>query len=705
VSVVRGSSLRARLSRTFVGLGFVSVVLLAGVNFFVVRSLIDTDVRGQLVTLRDLRQDSIELTIERVLARVSVLASDPGVVAATEDLDGAYAVVGTDIDPTQRAELVASYDAVVAPYDEAGVEHPPVEALVPDSVAGGYVQYHYVAANPFPTDERDQLIDAGDGSSYSAAHARHHPFLRSLRDSIGATDLLIVGAANDVIYSVSKRVDLGTNASTGPYRDTGLGRSLARLDEVAITDAVIVDSEFYLPDSSAPIVQIAATIRADTQVIGAIVVEIPIDELTDIVTADQQWDLLGLGTTGEAYVVGPDLRLRTVPRSWFEDPSGYLRRFAEQGGDQRTADLIEFTGSPVLLQSVDNRAVQAALDGEAFVGVVDNYLGRQTLAATVPLDLPGLDWVVVTEQQTSETNDELARFLVTIGLLLLVLLPILAIVGLFLARMLARPVGPLVDFAGRIASGELDTATPDLGRNELGDLGGQLRAVASQLGDHEREIAHEEHGIASMLSSVLPPTLVARIRSGEPGLIDQIDTGTVISLTIRGLPVPVGAEQDAVLDLTTRLATELRALAMEHEIDPIRLGSDRQVFVSGLGEPGPRADAALAFAAAAVQLVDALGSELGVELSGHVGLASGQVATGVLGSKQASFGIWGECVGTASALSTNAAAEIIVDRPVLDEISASVDGWGARWEVSPFDASSNDAIGFDIEAFEVRPLD
>jgi len=706
VSVVRGSSLRARLSRTLVGLGLVSVLLLAGVNFLVVRTLIDTNVNDQLVTLRNLRKESIELGIEGVLARVSVMASDPGVVKATEDLGGAYSAMDNDIGPTQLADLVASYDAVVARYDEAGVERPPVEELVPDSPAGRYLQYHYVAANPFPIDERDQLTDAGDGTSYSSAHADYHPFLRSLRDSIDATDLLIVGAASDdVIYSASKLVDLGTDTSTGPYRDTGLGTSLTQLQQAAITDAVIVDSRFYLPDSSAPIVHVAATIRADAQVIGAIVVEIPIGALTDIVTADQQWDLLGLGDTGEAYVVGPDLRLRTVPRAWFEDSNRYLRRFTEQGGDQRTVELFEFTGSPVLLQSVDNQAVREAFDGEDFVGVVDNYLGRRTLAATAPLDLPGLDWVVVTEQQTAETNDELGRFLVTIALVLAVLLPILAIVGLYLARMLARPVGPLVDAAGQIAAGDLDAEVPDLGRNELGDLGRQLRTVASQLRDHEQEIAHEEQGIASMLESVLPPTLVTRIRSGEPEIIDQIDTGTVISLTIRGLPVPVGAEQDAVLDLTTRLANELRLLAAEHGVDRIRVGSDRQLFVSGLGEPGPRAEAALAFATAAIRLVDSLGSELGVELSGQIGMTAGQVATGVLGSQQASFGIWGECVGAATTLSAHAAAEILVDRSVIDELDAAAEGWGAGWVVSPFDASSTGAIGFEIEALEVRPVD
>lgn len=700
MSPVRGSSLRARLSRTLVGLGLVSVVLLASVNFFVVRSLLDSSVSGQIVTLRDLRKDSIELAIERLLARVSSLASDPGVVAATEQLDGAYSALdtaATDVDPDQRAELVASYDPVVLPYDQAGVERPPVEALVPDSVAGRYVQYHYVAANPFPIGERDQLTDAGDGSSFSAAHAEYHQFLRALRDSIGATDLLIVGASSDdVVYSASKRVDLGTDAVTGPYGDTGLGLSLTRLEQVAVTDAVIVDSGFYLPDASAPIVQVAATIRAGAKVVGAIIVELPIGALTDIVTAGQQWDLLGLGDTGEAYVVGSDLTLRTVPRPWFEDPDRYLRRFSEQGGNERVAGLIEFTGSPVLLQSIDNRAVQSALDGDAFVGVVDNYLGRRALAAAAPLDLPGLDWVVVAEQHTSETNDELGRFLVAIGVLLLILLPILAIVGLVLARILARPVGPLVDVAGRIAAGDLRTEVPDLGRNELGDLGGQLRAVASQLRDREQEIDDEERRIASMLESVLPPALVDRLRNGELDLVEQIDDGTVISLRIRGIPEAAGAEQDAVLDMTGQLARELRSLAGEHGVERIRIASDRQLFIAGRGVPGAAADVALAFAAAAIERVAAVGSNLGVELSGHVGLAAGQVATGVLGSRQASFGMWGESVGTAATLSANA-AEILVDRSVLDELGDDT----TRWVATP----SGDANGLEIEAFEVRPVE
>ncbi len=698
MSAVRGSSLRAQLSRTLVGLGLVSVVLLACVNFFVVRSLLDTEVRSQLVTLRDLRRDAIEAGVDRLLAEVSVLADDPAVGAAVLDLDTAYSTIDTDLDAAQMDELSAAYVDVVGRYDEAGAQHPPIDELIPTSAAGRYVQYQYIAANPNPPDQRADLVDAGDGSDFSAAHAEYHPFLRSLRDNLGATDLLLVGAGSrDVVYSTSKRVDLGTDVTTGPHLETGLGVSLSQLASVGINDAVMADSAFYLPDSSAPVVHVAAAVRSNAAVVGAIVIAIPIATLTALVTANQQFDLLGLGDTGEAYVVGPDLRLRTVPRAWFEDPDGYLRRFAEQDGDERVAQLIEFTGSPVLLQPVDNDAVTSALDGEQFTGVVDNYLGRRTLASAAPLNLPGLDWVIVTEQQTSETNDELQRFVRSIGLLLAILLPILAIVGLYLARALARPVGPLVNAARQIADGDFDTEVPDLGRNELGDLGGQLNAVTVNLRDQERAIEQEEQRIASMLESVLPPALVERIRRGERNVADQVDIGTAISLDIHGLPQSAGVDQDTVLEITSRLASQLGAVSLEHGVERIRVASDQQLFVAGRGQPGAGTAAALAFAESAIAVVDSVGLEFGIELVGHIGLSVGQVATGVLGSQQVSFAMWGECVGKAVELSaTTGGAEIRADRSVVGELDA-------QWTASPLDTQSVDMAGSAIEAFVIRP--
>src|SRR5690606_20607308 len=102
-----------------------------------------------------------------------------------------------DISAAEIEVLESAYADVVAPYDAAGVERPEIAQLVPATPAGRYVQYHYVATNPHSAEERERLLNAGDGTDYSAAHARHHGYLSSLRASIGASDLLLVASATD----------------------------------------------------------------------------------------------------------------------------------------------------------------------------------------------------------------------------------------------------------------------------------------------------------------------------------------------------------------------------------------------------------------------------------------------------------------------------------------------------------------------------
>jgi class 3 adenylate cyclase len=686
----RGDSLRTRLTRSLVALGFVSVILLASVNFFVVRNLLDQSARSQLQTLRDLRADSIELAIDRLLTRVSVFGTDPGVALALGDLESAYRTIDVPLDDDQLADLRATYAPIVEPYDEAGVARPDIAELVPAGVAGRHVQYHYITANPGP-DRSDLEVSDDDATSYGAAHAEHHGFLRDLAASIGASDLMLVGLeTGDVVYSVGKRVDLGTNVVDGPHAATGLGSVIDELGRASVDEAVIADSSFYLPDSSAPVVHVAAEVRNDSEVVGALVVTLRTERLTDIVTASQQWELLGLGDTGEAYVVGTDRRLRTVPRPWFEDPEGYIDRFRETTGDERAVDLIELTGSPVLLQAVDNDAVRTAQAGEQFVGRVDNYLDRATLAASRPLDVAGLGWVVVTEQQTTETRAELVRFVITIAILLVALLTVLAIVGILLARALARPVGPLVEVAERIANGDYRSTVPDLGRNELGDVGRQLDAVASRLREQDAAIAAEEGRITDMLASVLPAALAERVRYGEGELTEEIDTATVIAVAIRGIPAPEGAEQDDVVELTTRIAEATGRLIERHGVERLQVALEQQLFVAGRGRPGTDADAAASFAAALIEVIASIGAENGLEISARAGLSSGPVAAGILGSRQMSYGVWGAPVVEAVELSNVAAAgQLLADDSVVREV-------GDRWIVTAHDASGAHVIAAGV---------
>ena len=695
MSTTRRRGLRSRLSRRLVGVALISVLLLSAVNFFFARRLIDTTVESQVVALRDARVEAVERGFARLQGNVSTLAVNPSVTEALSELSTEYAQLNDDITDAERTELEALYEnEVLEPFLEANADLVPTSELVPTSTAGRYLQQHYIAENTAGFDDREVLDDAGDGSGYSAAHAVHHPLLLQLMQNAQMSDLLLVDAESlEVVYSTKKRIDLGTHVLDGPYSDTGLGEVIDELSRVSINETAVSDSWFYIPTAGEPVFFLASAIRSGTQVIGAVVTEVPVGVLTAVSTAGGDFETLGLGDTGEIYVVGGDRTLRSDSRRWIEDPDGYLEAFDKRYDDQRTADLITLVGSPVLLQTVDNDAVAAGLDGDEFVGTVTNYLGTKTLAAAGPARVGNLDWVVVAEFANSETSSALDSYIARLLIMLAILLPVIVAIGFVIARSLTKPVQALVETAGRMANGELDIESPDFGRNEIGDVSRQLEAVGRELTLRQQAILDEEAGINEMLTAVLPARLVERVRSGEQGIVDIFDTATIVSLTVGAIPEAGGADQDIVLEIIERIDDELAELMQRHGVERMRRSTGTELFVAGLGTDDPRAPDATRFALEAVDTVGAIAAEFGQPLVAQAGLSAGDVATGVLGSGQVAFGIWGDPPGIAVTLDSLAqSGQVLVDGNVAAQLDQ-------HWDIGP--AENMPGLAHDIEAHVV----
>ena len=681
----RNTGLRSRLSLTLVGVALVSVLLLSAVNYTFARILIDDSSQGLLESIRDGRIQALQNGVDRVESRVSTFAADPGVVAALTDLAAGYDQLDDEITREQVDALAGIYDAeVLPPFIEAGADISGAQ-LVPSSTAGRYVQQQYIAGNPNGFDDRDLFDDAGDGSEYSAAHAKYHPMLRDLMNTSGFADMLLVDAdSGQVVYSVKKRIDLGTDGSTWPDvgdfpNIRGIGSALDQLSGIAVGDATLSDAVFYIPSAGAPVLFAAAAVRSGSNVVGALVTEIPIDSLNALMTAGGDWEVLGLEKTGEAYVVGADGTLRSESRVWIEDRDDYLRRFVKRYDDQARADLIATVGSPVLLQTVDNAAESAAIDGDEFIGTVTNYLGTETLAASAPAQIRGLNWGVIVEQNTSESNSALNSLLRAMLVVLTTLLPLIAVVGWLLARTLTRPAEVLVDAAARIANGNLDAEVEDLGRNELGDLGRQLEGVARQLDSREQSILDEERHIIDMLSAALPDRLVERVRRGEHAIDDIFDTSTAIAVTIDGIPEAAGIDQDLALEITERLLEEADALMERYGIERVRRSSGSQLYLAGLDHDDARVSDAASFVFAAIKSVAEIGAEFGQTFTARAGMSAGNVATGVLGNAQLSFGVWGDPPGMAATLASLAQpGQVLADASVVEQL-------GPDWDFGPLE--------------------
>ena len=67
-----------------------------------------------------------------------------------------------------------------------------VEDYLPYTPAAIQLQYLYIVKNPNPQGQRDQLLNAKDGSDYSSVHEKYHPAFDNIIKKFGYYDLYLI---------------------------------------------------------------------------------------------------------------------------------------------------------------------------------------------------------------------------------------------------------------------------------------------------------------------------------------------------------------------------------------------------------------------------------------------------------------------------------------------------------------------------------
>jgi HAMP domain-containing protein len=299
--------------------------------------------------------------------------------------------------------------------------------------------------------------------------------------------------------------------------------------------------------------------------------------------------------------------------------------------------------------------------------------------------------VVVTEVPLSVARRPLIDYLIRLGAVAAILLPLAAIVGFLLARRLTKPIPVAVAAAQAVADGERQLDLPPRGNDEFGDLQRRLTRMAATLERQEQALQEAFESKRQLLLSVLPPHLV-RGDGVVAGTGDEVAARTVIAVAIDTDRNEIDSDDDLTEALAAASALAER-LAADREIDRIRVAADRSLFVAG-GPADDGADAALSFALALESEVRDLAVEAALTLTLHIGVSTGEVATGVLARGSLTFAAWGEPVRRALAISAlSLADEILVDLSTLD---SSTGQWATE--------SADDVVDLDNQPIEVRSL-
>src|SRR3978361_724721 len=109
-----------------------------------------------------------------------------------------------------------------------------------------------------------------------------------------------------------------------------------------------------------------------------------------------------MGQTGEVSLAGPDQLMRSVSRELIENPEQYQKDAIAAGTPPDVAARAVQVKGSILIQPVRTEAVQAALAGETGITIAPGYLGAENIVAYTPLDIPGLQWVMISTVDTSE---------------------------------------------------------------------------------------------------------------------------------------------------------------------------------------------------------------------------------------------------------------------------------------------------------------
>jgi PAS domain S-box-containing protein len=542
------------------------------------KSALRSEAFNKLTAVREMKSQQIEDYMSIIRGQVVTMSEDRMVIEAMhafrEDFGAIQRGIQSETIDTSKDDknLRKYYQEQFAPRlaKNRGKEES-MDLYWPQSPATRHLQAQYIAESPHQTGEKDKLADTGDGSPYSNHHATYHPILRNFLQEFGYYDIFLIEPEHGhIVYSVFKEVDFATSLETDAYRDSGFAKAYqGAKDSTKKARANLVDFQPYAPSYGAMASFIACPIMDGDEKIGVIAFQMPVDRLNDIMTNRQEWSGVGLGDTGETYILGQDGTMRNQSRFLMEDSDNYLAAVANTGTPDETLNRIRNLDSTIGLQSVKTPGAENALNGETGTMSFPGYLGEQVLSSYRPINIDGLHWAMMSEIGEAEAFQPFGSLRDRFIMLGSILLAVAIYLSYFLALSLSRPIRELEQAAADLTAGNLDKPIERRSRDEIGDLAENFEAMRSKLGNTISELEAQRDALDERVSKrtkELDATL--RIQEGknkelEQAQLELLETEKKTRASEQRVSTIIQSSADGIISIDARGTIELFNAAAE----------------------------------------------------------------------------------------------------------------------------------------------
>lgn len=293
--------------------------------------------------------------------------------------------------------------------------------------------------------------------NYMTFHEQYHPILKNYMETYGYYDLFLLSKEHGyVVFSVTKEDDFGLNLESV---DSGLTKVWRKAIQ---GETYLTDVSRYTPSGDIPAQFIGTPVKdEDGAIIGVVALQISLEALTELMA-----DRTGMGETGETYIVGDDYLMRS--NSIFTDED----------------DILE--------KKVENDAVKAALGGERFTDIIQDYRGVDVLGAYSYIDVGEHRWAVIAEQDVSEAFAEVDAMLIIFIIAGVIAVAIFILVTILFATNIGSAIKRVSEALGLFGQGDFTLEVPekDLKRSD-------------EIGEAAKAYEETQKSIGSMVSAVI----------------------------------------------------------------------------------------------------------------------------------------------------------------------------------------------------------
>jgi len=232
------------------------------------------------------------------------------------------------------------------------------------------------------------------------------------------------------------------------------------IDKVRSGSELIISDMFFKDgNDSLPVCLIGHVIQRPAPFkSGTVVMEIPATEINRIMLQDNSQ--IGLGKSGEAYLVGNDYLMRSASR---------------------------FINESVLIVPVNTLPAESALGGNTGTAISLDYRGIKVFSAYEPLAIPGVNWIVLAEIDYDEALIPVLDLRNDILLVSVVISVFILGFAQLISKMVTQPIIRLKNAAARLGQGDFDNKVSINSRDEIGLFAETFNTMSDQVREERRK--------------------------------------------------------------------------------------------------------------------------------------------------------------------------------------------------------------------------